>query len=55
MSTHTLELTTDELEAVTELLDAHAFKNPNPHEAIADELNEVRYKIAIIREEPLYK
>lgn len=55
MTTHTLELTTDEVEAIRELLDDHAFENPNPHEHCADELNEVRYKIAIIREEPLYK
>ena len=50
---HTLKLTTDELEAIRELMDDNAHKDDWNH--IGDELNEVRYKIAVIREEPLYK
>ena len=47
--TWTLELTTDEVEAIRELIDP-MYDTPNPPNA---DLESVRHKIAIIREEPL--
>ena len=49
---HTLELTTDEVEALRELLDGQ-YDERNPGRQTSDELDEIRYKIAVIREEPL--
>ncbi len=48
MSEHTLKLTTDEIEALREVIDEN-WDEEN------EELKEIRYKIAVIREEPLYK
>lgn len=51
---HTLELTTDELEVLRGLIDELAERQGGWGED-HDELNGIRYKIAVIREEPLYK
>ena len=49
MITWTLELTTDEVEAIREIIDP-LYDTPNPPNT---DLDNVRRKIAIIREEPM--
>ena len=51
---HTLNLTTDELEVLRGLIDELAERQGGWGED-ETELNSIRYKIAVIREEPLYK
>lgn len=52
--THTLNLTTNEIEVLRGLIDELAERQGGWGED-HDTLNEIRYKIAQIREEPLYK
>lgn len=54
MNAHNLELTTDELEVLRGLIDELAERQGGWGENEA-ELNSIRYKIAVIREEPLYR
>ena len=54
MNEHTLNLTTDELEVLRGLIDELAERQGGWGED-ETELNSIRYKLAVIREEPLYK